>query len=350
MRTRGNIIIAGTGSYFPSRVVTNDEIERSSGFDRGAKGGSLHEWAQRNHGGEVRYWADPDEATSDLAIAAAVKALADARLESNDLDLIVVSTFTSDHPLPSTASRVQAGLRTKAKFLQIDAACSGFIDSMWVTASLMRQHGFKAALVVSADILSRLSKPGDYLPQTVFGDAAGAAVLTWQEDPDLGLFQFSTGSDGDLGDYVIIPSGGSRSPLTPARYAEGSHHWQLQFRDIKVWALNRMSHCTLDVMRKSGLGEADIDWFVPHQASSVIINEVAALIGIPGEKIVATYKETGNTSGASIPVAIDLAKRVGRFKKGDWLVMSAVGAGMAWGALTYRWHEHCGASSPELTT
>lgn len=337
MTNKGNIVIAGCGSFLPSRRVTNDDVEKHSGYERDIKGLSLHEWASRHHGGNTRYWAAPEDATSDLALAAAVKALDDARMRASDLDLIVVSTFTSDHPLPSTASKVQAGLRSNAKFLQIDAACSGFIDAMWVASSLMRQHGYKSVLVVSGDILSRLSHPREYLPQTVFGDAAGAVVLTWQDDPSLGLFQFSTGSDGMLGDYVTIPGGGSRTPLTSARIAAGDHYWRLQFRDIKLWAIDRMSHCVIDVMRETGLKQSDVAWFVPHQASTAIINEVASQLEMPTEKIVITYEETGNTSGASIPVALDLAKRSGRFQKGGWVVMAAVGAGMAWGALTYRW-------------
>jgi 3-oxoacyl-[acyl-carrier-protein] synthase-3 len=337
MARTGNIVIAGCGSFLPNRRVSNDDIEKYSGYDRDAKGVSLHEWAQRHHGGDARYWADPEDATSDLALAAAAKALDDARMESSDLDLIVVSTFTSDHPLPSTASKVQAGLRSKAKFLQIDAACSGFIDAMWVASSLMRQHGYKNVLLVAGDILSRLSHPREYLPQTVFGDAAGAVVLTWQDDPSLGLFEFSTGSDGMLGDYVLIPGGGSRAPLTPARIAAGEQYWRLKFHDIKMWALDRMSHCARDVMCKTGLAQSDVAWFVPHQASIAIIDEVASRLEMPAHKIVVTYGETGNTSGASIPVALDLAKRAGRFQKGGWVVMAAVGAGMAWGALSYRW-------------
>jgi 3-oxoacyl-[acyl-carrier-protein] synthase-3 len=343
----GNIVIAGCGSFLPQRRVTNDDIERMSGYDRERKGCSLHEWAQRHHGGQTRYWADAEDATSDLALAAAAKALHDARVDASDIDLILVSTFTSDHLLPSSASRVQAGLGSKAKFLQIDAACSGFIDGMWVASGLMRQHGYRCVLLVAGDILSRLSSPGEYLPQTVFGDGAGAVVLTWQDDPAFGLFHFSTGSDGSLGDYVMVPSGGSRSPLTPERLAAGEHHWRLKFHDIKPWALERMSHCASDVMRKTGLTTSDVAWFVPHQASAAIIHGVAAQLAMPVEKVVVTYGKTGNTSGASIPVALDLAKRAGRFRKGDWVVMAAVGAGMAWGALSYRWPANCEACFAE---
>lgn len=348
MVRQGNIVISGCGSFLPSRCMTNADLEQHCQYDRAAKGMSLDAWAQRHHGGGVRHWAEPGEATSDLALAAAARALQDAGIEAGALDLIVLSTFTSDHPLPSTASKVQAGLACSAKFLQIDAACSGFIDGMWVASSLMRQHGYKTVLVVSGDILSRLSDPGGYLPQTVFGDAAGAVVLTWQDDPSVGLFHFCTGSDGQLGDFVKIPGGGSRAPLTPASLLAGEQHWRLKFHDIKVWALERMSQCATEVMCKTGLTESDIAWFVPHQASTTIINEVSERLGMPSEKVVVTYPTTGNTSGASIPLALDMAKRSGRFRTGGWVVMAAVGAGMAWGALSYRWPpEHSAAMAGE---
>lgn len=335
----GGIVIAGCGSYLPGRPVTNDEIEAQvgTGYDRCGKGQSLHDWARRHHGGSIRYWADDNEATSDLALAASRRALADADMTAADLDLIVVSTFTSDHPVPSTAARLQAGLAARAKFLQIDAACSGFVDGMWIATSLMRQQGLKTVLVVAADVLSRLSGPQQYLPKTVFGDAAGAVVLTWHDDAAMGVREFSTGSDGQLGDYVLIPSGGSKSALTPARHAAGEQYWKLDFHNIKLWALERMSHCTADVIHKTGLIQADVAWFVPHQASTTIIREWADRLGIAMERVVLTYEEMGNISGASIPVALDRAKRAGRFRNGEWIVMPAVGAGMAWGALSYRW-------------
>lgn len=332
-----SIVIAGCGSWLPNRRVSNDEVERLSGYSRAAKGCSLDAWAQHHHGGKWRHWVESDEATSDLALRAARGALDDAGVLPAMLDLVIVSTFTSDHRMPSTASRVQAGLQTSAKFLQLDSACTGFIDAMWVATSLMRQHKLGKVLIVAADILSRLSDPKDFLPQTVFGDGGAAAVLEWHDDPDCGVSAFSTGSDGQLGDYVLIPAGGSRLPITKDSIDGGQHYWRLQFHEIRKWALQRMSACTGDVVSKSGIEMSDVSWFVPHQASVSIIRDVAALLNIPNDKVIMTYEETGNTSGASIPLALDVAKRDGRFREGDWIVMSAVGAGMAWGALTYRW-------------
>lgn len=337
MNRAENIVIAGCGSYLPSKRVHNSEIELASGYCTKSKGCSLDDWAFTHHGGRFRHWAAVGEATSDLAIRASVNALEDARISATELDLIVVATFTSDHRVPSTAARVQAGLGSKAKFLQIDAACTGFIDAMWVASNLMRQQKLQRVLVVAADILSRLSRPNDYLTQSVFGDAAGAVVLTWRNDPTMGMFDFSTGSDGNLADYVLAAGGGSRLPLTAENMAEGAHFWQLKFHDIKLWALERMTLCAKDVIERTGLVISDVSWLVPHQASTKMIQEVASRLGIPDEKVVMTYEETGNTSGASIPLALDIAKRSGKFREGDWVVMAAVGAGMAWGALSYRW-------------
>jgi 3-oxoacyl-[acyl-carrier-protein] synthase-3 len=333
----GNIYIAGCGSHLPRRRVGNAEVERDSGYDAAAKGASLDAWALRHHGGCERYWAAEGEATSDLMVPAARRALEDAGLAAAEIELIVLATFTSDHPVPPTAARVQARLGSTAKFVQIDAACTGFIDAMWVACSLMRQHGLGNALVLAGDILSRLSHPSEFLPRTVFGDAAGAAVLAWQDDPQMGVFAFSTGSDGQLADHVLVPAGGSRQPLTPQAHAAGEHFWRLRFHEIRPWALERLTHCTREVLGKTGLACEEVDWFIPHQASTAIIREAGALLGIPPQRTVVTYDRVGNTSGASIPVALDFARREQPFRRGDWMVMAAVGAGMAWGALSYRW-------------
>src|SRR5262249_11086218 len=186
-------------------------------------------WAQRHHGGRWRHWASDKEATSDLALHAAVGALEDAKVSAQTLDLIVVATFTSDHRMPSTASRVQAALRTKAKSLQSATGRSGFIDAMWVATSLMRQWGLSRVLVVAADIISRLSDPKDFLPQTVFGDAGAAVLLTWHDEPGVGVSAFATGSDGDIGDYVLVPAGGSRLALTSDRLSSGQQYWLVWF-------------------------------------------------------------------------------------------------------------------------
>jgi 3-oxoacyl-[acyl-carrier-protein] synthase III len=330
-------VIVGTGSYLPERVVSNDDIETWSGYDRAAKGVSLDVWARQRHGGRSRRWVAKGQATSDLATEAARRALADARVDAEDVDLILLSTFTGDHRLPTTAGQVQANLKSKAKFLQLDTACTGFIDAALVGTGLLNTAAYHTCLVIAADILSMLHDPRDFLPQTVFGDGAGAVVLRTTPDDGYGFRSFSTGSDGDRGDYVFVPGGGSRAPLQVESLQRGEQYWRFRFSDIHPWALDRMVRSTHDALQRAGITLDQVAWIVPHQASERILREFAERMGVPESRMVITYPDHGNLSGASIPVALDVARRRGLFHDGDWLVFAAVGAGMAWGTAAYRW-------------
>jgi len=329
--------IVGTGSSLPPRVLTNHEIEARSGYDRaGHRGLSLDEWARSHHGGRLRHVAEPGRATSDLATEAAGRALSDAGRTAAEIDLIVLSTFTGDHRLPQAAGQVQRNLGSVAKFIQVDSACTGFIDALLVAQSLLETRRYRLALVLAADVTSMLSDPRDWLAQSVFGDAAGGVVLAWDDDPARTV-HLSTGSDGDLGDYVLVPAGGSREPLSVEALRAGRHHWRFRFSEITAWATDRMLLATHDVLATAGIGLADIALIVPHQASLRIIEGYAAALDYPRERILTTFCELGNVSGASIPLSLDLARRAGCVRDGDWLLMPAVGAGMAWGAAAYRW-------------
>lgn len=333
------LIFSGSGAYLPERQVDNDEVERLSSYPRETKGCSLDEWAQRHHGGRLRHWAAAHEATSDLALRASQQALARAGVAAGALDLIVLSTFTSDHKTPSSAARLQAALGSTAKFLQVDSACTGFVDGLWVASSLMRQHDLKHVLVVAADVLSQLSAPQDWLARSVFGDGAGAVVLSRSKDQGRGIQHFVMGADGGLGDHVLLPAGGSRSPLDAERLARGEQHWRLKFSEIKPFAVERLADCCQRVAEKAGLRVSDVNWWLPHQASESILRAWIKTLGLEENRVLRSYAETGNTSGATIPLLLDRAWHRGLFKPGDWIVMPAVGAGMAWGALSYRWPE-----------
>jgi 3-oxoacyl-[acyl-carrier-protein] synthase-3 len=333
------IRISGTGSYLPSRTVSNDEIERRAAYDRSRRRGlSLDEWAQAHHGGRRRHVAAPGEATSDLATRAAERALDDAGLPAGAVDLIVLATFTGDHRLPQAAAQVQDNLGSRAKFIQVDSACTGFIDALLVVQALLETGRYGTALVVAADVTSMLNDPADWLPQTVFGDGAGAAVV--QPDPSgAGALFISTGSDGHLGRYVFVPGGGSRQPVSPEVVEQGLHYWRFRFSEITPWAIERMASATHDVVRRAGIRLEDVALIVPHQASQRIVDGYAEAIGYPRDRVLVTYPELGNISGASIPVTLDLARKRGCVSPGEWLLMPAVGAGMAWGAAAYRWSE-----------
>jgi 3-oxoacyl-[acyl-carrier-protein] synthase-3 len=338
----GNVIV-GTGSYLPEQVVTNDDIEAMGvDYDRTRSGGkSLDEWAREHHGGISRHKVAPGEATSQMATQASVRALADAHLEVSDIDLIVMSTITNDYRLPQSAGIVQANLGSKAKFIQVDSACSGFVDSLMVASSLMDTHGYETALVVGADTLTTFNDPKKFMPLTVFGDGAGAVVVQRQAGANgCGVKSFSTGSDGDLGDYVWVPGGASKNPFSQEVLENGLHYWRFKFPNIYTWAVERMTRCTLEAVAKAGLTLDDIKWVVPHQASVNIILDVARRLELPEEMFIITYPHTGNLSGASIPIALDEANSQAKFAEGDWLVMPAVGAGMAWAAATYCWYDY----------
>jgi 3-oxoacyl-[acyl-carrier-protein] synthase-3 len=276
-----------------------------------------------------------------MATQAARIAIADAELSCGDVDLIVLATFTSDYKLPQAGGIVQANMGSKAKIIQVDAACSGFIDGMMVAHSLMESQGYETAVVIGADTTSCVLDPGKYLPLTVFGDGAGAAVVRREKDlDDYGVQSFSAGSDGHLGDYVWAPAGGSKMPCSQEVLDQGLQYLRFKFSEINPWAVQRMTQCTREALARAGIGLQDVDWVVPHQASSTLVMEVARQLELPPEMFVLTYPDTGNTSAASIPIALDRANRRGDFADRDWVVMPAVGAGMAWNAMTYRWYDY----------
>lgn len=338
-------VIVGTGSYLPERIVTNHEIDAAvTDYDRSsARGASLDQWARRKHGAVTRHRVAQGEATSDMATVAAKRALADAepQLGCRDVELIVLATFTSDYRLPQAAGLVQANLRSRAKFIQVDSACSGFIDALFVTQGLMDVHGYETALVIGADVMTQVNDPERFMALTIFGDGAGAVVLRRDRDRvDRGICSFATGSDGELGSLVWMPAGGSKVPWSQGVLQDRTHYLRFKFSEIFTWGVDRMIRGTREAIERAGISLAEVRWVVPHQASVSIVAEVAQRLEVPMSRFVVTYPDTGNTSAASIPIALDRANRQGLFKDGDWLVLPAAGAGMAWGAATYRWYDY----------
>lgn len=336
-------VIIGTGSYLPERVVTNPEIQAmKTDYDAVKAKGTIDEWARRQHGGISRHWVAPGEATSDMATHAARRAIENSGLDVKDISLIVMATMTNDYRVPQAAAIVQANLGSRAKYFQVDAACSGFIDAMMVAHGLMETQGYENALVIGADTLTYFNDPTKFKPLTVFGDGAGAAVLCRRKElKDYGIRSFAAGSDGQYGDYVWVPGGASKRPFSQEVLDEGLHYWRFKFGLINSWAVERMTHCTLEAIARAGLTLKDINWVVPHQASVNIIKDVGKRLEMPEEKVIITYPHTGNTSAASVAIALHEAATEKRlFADGDWVVMPAVGAGMAWAAMTYRWYDY----------
>ena len=335
-------VFVGMGSYFPKQVLTNDQLEQASrSFNAKAKGCSLDAWVKRMHGAATRHRAAPGEATSDLAVRAARRALDDAGVDIRDVDLILMATITGDQRWPQTAAAVQRQLGSDARCLQLNSACSGFVDAMMVADNLMNAGASELALVLTAECFTGLFHPDDFLPLSVFGDGAGALVLRRRPDlTEYGARCYVTGSDGDLGDYIIAQAGGSKRPIDAARLADGEHYVKLRFSEIGSWALNRFAHCAREAIRRAGLTPADIKCVVPHQASAKLVDRLAKALEMPRELFVVTYPELGNTSSASIPTALERAFAEHKFKDGDFILMPAAGSGMAWGALVYRWFDY----------
>jgi 3-oxoacyl-[acyl-carrier-protein] synthase-3 len=328
---------AGIGAYLPGEAITNAALQHKvQGFDPAlARTHSLDEWARKTHGGQQRHHAGAGEATSDLAYAAARMALTDAGREAADLDLIVLATFTSDHRLPQSAAVVQAKLgASKAKFIEVNSACTGFLDALLVADAMVRVGAAKIALVISAETMSRVIDLEDFIASTVFGDGAGAVVLERSED-DRGVLASFAASDGERRHFVSAAVGGSREPLTNEALAAKKHLLTFDFSAIGAWAGERMAMAVERACALADVSISDIRWFVPHQASARIVSTFAANLKIDQERCVQTYARMGNTSGSSIPLALHAAQH--QFRRGDMLCLVAVGAGMAYGATVYRW-------------
>lgn len=327
--------ILGTGAYLPEEVVTNDDIEASTDYAAAGKAIGLDEWARRNHGGVTRRRAATDQATSDLATMAAVNALADAGMDVSEVDLLVLATVTSDHRLPQSAAVVQANLGMAGKFLQLDSACTGFMDGLQVANALTSSGHARNALVVAADVTDFCLERNDWLGRSVFGDGAAAVVLGDVGD-GYGFLSFVGQSEGELGHLVAVPVGGSRTPVA-VDDDDRTPYLEIDWKAIGRWGVDRMSTAVRLSLDAADLTLDDVQLVVPHQASARMIEMAGRAMGLSGEKLIVTYPEYGNTVGSSLPIALDHAARGGRLSDGDIVVMCAVGAGMAWSASVYRW-------------
>jgi 3-oxoacyl-[acyl-carrier-protein] synthase III len=336
-------LIVGTGSYLPEHVVTNDDIEREAlDFDRERAGCTLDEWCRRQMGAVRRRRVAPGEGTSDMATRAADRALEDARMHAQDVDLIVLATITSDHRVPPTAALVQRDLATSARFLQLDSACTGFVDGLMVADALLGRLEAETALVIGTDAMSHYMDPQKFRAQTIFGDGAGAVVLRNQNqaDGDYGVKAYSTGSSGADGYMVAVPAGGTKKPITEEVIARREQYMELALKVIPPFGVAKMVQATNELLASAGITSDEVDWVVPHQASCNIVNDTAKALDLPMHKFILNFSEVGNTSAASVPIALDEANRMGCFRDGERLIMPAVGAGMAWGAAYVVWHDY----------
>ena len=316
--------IAGTGSYLPEKVVTNNDLEKVMD--------TSDEWIQERTGIKRRHIAADDQATSDLALAAANEALDMAGLAAEDIDLIIIATTTPDKVFPGTACIVQRrlGIRGCGAF-DIQAACSGFVYGLDLADRHIRTGGGKNVLVIGAETLSRLTNWEDRTTAVLFGDGAGAVVL--QETDEPGIISTHIHADGQYEDLLQVPQGVSQGyDITRAGEAFIQMNGNAVFRRA-VATLDSIARETLD---KNNIDKHDLDWFVPHQANMRIITAAAKKLDMPMERVIVTVDEHANTSAASIPLAFDVAVRDGRIKRGELLLFEAFGAGFTWGSTLLR--------------
>ncbi len=323
--------ITGVGSYVPDNIITNDDLSKIVDTN--------NEWIVSRTGIKERRIADKDSATSDLASLAAQRALADAKIDAEELDLIVVATATPDHLFPSTAAMVQKNLGAKkAAAFDISVGCSGFNYGIVVGSNFIKTGMYKKVLVIGAEILSKVVDWEDRNTCVLFGDAAGACVLE-PCDESFGILSSELGSDGVNGDVLIIPAGGSKMPATKETVEQKLHTIRMDGKEVFKFAVRVMEKSSLEVLKRAGLKKEDIDFLIPHQANSRIIDSAMKKLKLSREKIGVNLDRYGNTSAASIPVALDEALSENKIKKGDNVLLVAFGAGLSWASLVIKWNK-----------
>ncbi len=314
--------IAATGSYVPEQIVDNADL---------AQLGCDSEWIVQRTGILQRRKASTQEASSDLALKAATQCLERAGASAADVDLIIVATITPDHPTPSTACHLQRQLGCVAPAMDVNAACAGFMYALVTAAQFVHSGSSQCALVVGSEIMSRTINPRDVKTYPLFGDGAGAVLLRPSSNDSKGLLSFTLGAEGCGGQSLCIPSGGSRLPMSAAALESGQQYLQMDGRTVFKWAVRIVSDSTHDCLAHAKLGFSDLDCLILHQANIRIIDSAVADFGVDREKVFVNLDRYGNTSAASIPLALDEAVTTGRVKPGNKILLSGFGAGLAWG-------------------
>lgn len=316
----------GCGHYLPQRVVENAEFEKT--LD------TSDEWIKSRTGIERRHFAAEDEKTSDLAFNAATMALKNAGISGDDLDAIVLATATPDQTFPSTASRLQAALGMQHGFaFDIQAVCAGFIYALANATALIQSGQAKTVLVVGAETFSRILDFDDRATCVLFGDGAGALILQAQEgdgtSKDRGILSTDLNSDGRYNDLLYVDGGVSTTQKAGVLKMSG--------REVFKHAVEKLASSGETALKKAGLTSDEVDWIVPHQANLRIITSTAKKMGVPMDRVVVTVQDHGNTSAASIPLALSVASQNQQIKRGDLLLLEGIGGGLAWGAAALRW-------------
>ncbi|KHD88792.1 MAG: 3-oxoacyl-ACP synthase [Bdellovibrio sp. ArHS] len=323
--------VSGIGSYLPEKILSNKDLEKMVETN--------DQWIVERTGIERRHIAAEDQATSDLCVIAAKRALEDANLKIEDIDMILVGTVTGDHQMPSTAAFVQAKLGAKnIMAVDLNAACSGFLYGVSIADQFIRTGMYKNILVLGAEVLSRYMNYKDRETCILFGDGAGAWVLSRAQEGDKNLIESShLHADGSLAELLILPSGGSRIPQSHEAIDQGLNFMAMKGREIFKNAVRTMALCCQEALEHNKVSPEQVDWIVPHQANKRIIEAVADQFKFPMERVIVYLQETGNTSAASIPLAFDWAVKNGKIKRGQTILLTAFGAGLTSGSILLRY-------------
>lgn len=320
--------IAGVGHYAPSRIVTNHDLE--SWLD------TSDDWITTRTGMKRRHWASEEEATSDLATAAAGAALVHAEIPAHEIDCFIVATVTPDYYFPATACLVASKLGVTGKpAFDVAIACSGFIYGLTIASGLIRSGVYERIMLIGAETLSKILDKHDRSTAILFGDGAGAVIL--ERCSENSFLASDLGADGSRPDLLYAQGSGARQPIDHAALDAKVHLIHMQGRETFKLAVQKMVDATDSVLKKAKLSKADVTFLVPHQANRRIIGATARYLDLPDEKVVVNIAEYGNTSAASIPMALSETVRAGLVKPKDLLVFVAFGGGLSWGAVAWRW-------------
>ena len=318
-------VITGVGHYLPKRIVLNSEFEKTLN--------TSDDWIITRSGIKQRHFANEHETTSKMAVLAGKKALEDANIEASDLDAIILATSTADLTFPSAATMVQSGLGMSHGFAyDVQAVCAGFIYALATANAQILSGQAKRILVIGSETFSNLMDWTDRSTCVLFGDGAGAVVLEVQNSTgtkkDRGILSVDLNSDGSYRDILYVDGGVSQKT---------TGYLRMEGKEVFKHAVDKLAKTSEKAMAKAGIDPGEVDWVVPHQANVRIIQGTVRKMGIPDEKVIKTVQDHGNTSAASIPLALSVASRSGQIEKNDLIVTEAIGGGLAWGAIVLRW-------------
>ena len=327
------IRIAGIGHYAPEKIMTNQDFEKIVE--------TSDEWITTRTGIKRRHFVNDSQATSDMAIEASKEALTDAGIKPEDIDLIILGTASPDMFFPSSACLVADKLGcVNATAFDLSAGCSGFIYSLSIATQYLRTGYYRNILVIGSETLSRFTDYSDRETCVLFGDGAGAMVVTTDDAETDAIITIKTGSDGSGGYKLSLPAGGSRKPASKETVENHEHYIKMDGKEIYKFAVRICDYMTDNLLKDANLKPEDINHYLFHQANLRIIESAVKRINVPNEKVIITIDEYGNTSSATVPTALSISSRSGRIKKNDLILTVVFGAGLTWGGAIIRWNKN----------